>query len=97
MARHARVALCVVAVQLLGTGCTFLPGGSSESSLSPGESARWVGRWTDRLTNSMSLERSIVFQPRPYPDGDWSLPPGTEDAWIESSDGVKLATGTVPT
>jgi fermentation-respiration switch protein FrsA (DUF1100 family) len=38
----------------------------------------------------MSLERSIVFQPRPYPDGDWTSPPDAEEAWIDSSDGVKL-------
>jgi uncharacterized protein len=37
------------------------------------------------------LEDSIVFQPRKYPEGNWK-PEGLafEDAWFESSDGVRL-------
>jgi fermentation-respiration switch protein FrsA (DUF1100 family) len=37
-----------------------------------------------------SLERSVVFQPLPYPAGDWSPDPGVEDVWVESADGVRL-------
>lgn len=37
-----------------------------------------------------AIENSIVFQPRPYPDGDWTPAPHIEDVWIESSDGVRL-------
>jgi fermentation-respiration switch protein FrsA (DUF1100 family) len=39
-----------------------------------------------------SIEDAIVFQPRPYPEGDWTSTAGTpvEDAWFESSDGVRL-------
>jgi uncharacterized protein len=37
-----------------------------------------------------AIENSIVFQPRPYPEGDWAADPRVEDAWIDSSDGVRL-------
>src|SRR5262245_40608042 len=36
------------------------------------------------------IENAIVFQPRAYPDGDWSPDPRIEDAWIDSTDGVRL-------
>lgn len=36
------------------------------------------------------LENSIVFQPRAFPQGDWSPRPGVEDVWIDSPDGVRL-------
>lgn len=36
------------------------------------------------------LEDAIVFQPRAYPEGDWTLPPSAEDAWFESGDGLRL-------
>ena len=37
------------------------------------------------------VERSLVFHPAPYPDGDWG-PSGVyyEDAWFEAEDGTKL-------
>lgn len=35
------------------------------------------------------LEDAIVFQPRTYPDGDWSVG-SVEDAWFESADGTRL-------
>ena len=37
-----------------------------------------------------SLEESIVFQPRAYPEGDWSPSGLFADAWFESSDGTRL-------
>src|SRR5262249_34939233 len=36
------------------------------------------------------LEDSIVFQPRVYPDGDWTPERGLEDAWFQSADGTRL-------
>jgi fermentation-respiration switch protein FrsA (DUF1100 family) len=35
------------------------------------------------------LEDRVVFQPRPYPGGDWAPEPGAEDAWFDS-DGLRL-------
>ncbi len=39
----------------------------------------------------LPLERSVVFQPAPYPAGDWR-PDGLrcEDAWFEADDGTQL-------
>src|SRR3954452_5327371 len=38
-----------------------------------------------------ALERSLVFPPRPYPDGNWSPADLVhEDAWFEADDGTKL-------
>lgn len=49
-----------------------------------------VAPWT-------GLERSVVFQPRPYPEGDWVPPePSIEDAWFESADGTRLHGWYVP-
>ncbi len=43
------------------------------------------------------LERSLVFQPVPYPDGDWQpIDLDYENAWFESSDGTKLHGWFVP-
>ena len=36
------------------------------------------------------LEDPIVFQPRAYPDGNWSVGRGVEDAWFDSADGTRL-------
>ena len=36
------------------------------------------------------IEHAIVFQPRQFPDGDWTPEPRTEDVWIDSTDGVRL-------
>ncbi|MDY3558824.1 alpha/beta hydrolase [Gemmata sp. JC673] len=36
------------------------------------------------------IENAIVFQPKPFPKGDWNPAPRTEDVWIDSSDGVRL-------
>jgi fermentation-respiration switch protein FrsA (DUF1100 family) len=36
------------------------------------------------------VENALVYFPSRYPDGDWSLEPGMEDAWFESADGTKL-------
>lgn len=36
------------------------------------------------------IENAIAFQPKPFPKGDWSPAPRTEDVWIDSSDGVRL-------
>jgi len=43
------------------------------------------------------LENSLVFQPEPYPTGNW-YPDGLvfEDAWFESTDGAKLHGWFVP-
>lgn len=40
--------------------------------------------------SAATIENSIVFQPRPYPDGDWTLARRVENAWIGSTDGVHL-------
>jgi fermentation-respiration switch protein FrsA (DUF1100 family) len=37
-----------------------------------------------------TLEDTIVFQPRAYPEGDWSPSGLFEDAWFESADGTRL-------
>jgi uncharacterized protein len=37
-----------------------------------------------------AFETSLVYFPSRYPDGDWELPSGVEDAWFESPDGTKL-------
>jgi fermentation-respiration switch protein FrsA (DUF1100 family) len=51
-----------------------------------------TGCATTRLPSPLGpLERSLVFQPAPYPAGDWSptiIDP--EDAWFESADETKL-------
>ncbi len=37
------------------------------------------------------LERSVLFQPAPFPNGNWDPAGlGQEDAWFESDDGVRL-------
>ncbi|MCA9162747.1 MAG: alpha/beta hydrolase [Planctomycetales bacterium] len=38
------------------------------------------------------VERSVVFQPVAYPDGDWQVPSHVpiEDAWFEADDGTQL-------
>ena len=37
------------------------------------------------------LERRIIFQPAPYPTGEWHPPElAFEDAWIETDDGTEL-------
>lgn len=38
------------------------------------------------------VERSLVFQPVAYPDGDWQVPASIpiEDAWFEADDGTQL-------
>jgi fermentation-respiration switch protein FrsA (DUF1100 family) len=36
------------------------------------------------------FENALVYFPSRYPDGDWSLDPGVEDAWFESADGTRL-------
>lgn len=36
------------------------------------------------------FENSLVYFPSRYPDGDWSLQPGMEDAWFEAADGTRL-------
>lgn len=44
-------------------------------------------------TPSMSqraLEDAIVYQPRPYPEGNWQTNSALEDAWFESEDGSRL-------
>lgn len=61
-----------------------------QRSMSDGASGNWIGRWTQRLCSPVSLEESLVFQPRHFPDGDWTLDPGIEEAAFESADGTKL-------
>ncbi|WP_439625816.1 alpha/beta hydrolase [Gemmata sp.] len=36
------------------------------------------------------VENAIVFQPAEYPRGDWTPDPRVEDAWIDSTGGVRL-------
>jgi fermentation-respiration switch protein FrsA (DUF1100 family) len=36
------------------------------------------------------IENSIVFQPRPFPQGDWTPDPRIADVWIDAPDGVRL-------
>ena len=36
------------------------------------------------------FENSLLFHPSRYPQGDWALSPGIEDAWFTSADGAKL-------
>src|SRR5438132_101689 len=40
--------------------------------------------------SAAAVENSIVFQPRSYPEGDWTPEPRIEDVWIDSTDGVRL-------
>jgi fermentation-respiration switch protein FrsA (DUF1100 family) len=58
--------------------------------MSDGASGNWIPRWCRRISSPGGFEDSLVFQPRPFPDGDWNPPPGAEDAWFESADGTKL-------
>jgi fermentation-respiration switch protein FrsA (DUF1100 family) len=37
-----------------------------------------------------AIENRIVFQPRAYPQGDWTADSRVEDVWIDSADGVRL-------
>jgi fermentation-respiration switch protein FrsA (DUF1100 family) len=39
---------------------------------------------------AMLWEEAFIFFPMPYPAGDWTLPPGAEDAWFKAEDGTKL-------
>jgi uncharacterized protein len=50
-----------------------------------------------RMSPLLPVERAIVFQPVPYPEGDWS-PRGLsfEDAWFQADDGVELHGWYVP-
>ena len=61
-----------------------------QRSMSDGASGNWLGRWGGRLASPASFEESLVYQPRHFPDGDWTIPQGAEDAWFESSTGGKL-------
>jgi fermentation-respiration switch protein FrsA (DUF1100 family) len=38
----------------------------------------------------MLWEEAFIFFPMVYPEGDWRLPPGAEDAYFRAEDGVKL-------
>jgi hypothetical protein len=39
----------------------------------------------------MSFEESLIFHPRPYPEGEWQpANVSFEDAWIQAPDGVRL-------
>ena len=40
--------------------------------------------------STRGLEESIIYQPQPFPLGDWSTSGLFEDAWFESQDGVRL-------
>jgi fermentation-respiration switch protein FrsA (DUF1100 family) len=44
-----------------------------------------------QLSPLLPLERAMVFQPAPYPSGDWT-PSGLafEDAWFQAEDGTQL-------
>lgn len=45
----------------------------------------------------LPVERAIVFQPAPYPEGDWSPSELTfEDAWFRAADGTELHGWYVP-
>ena len=72
------------------TAIALACGCAQQRSMSHGASGNWVGRWVERLASPLTFEDSLVFQPRHFPDGDWTLEPGTEDAWFESSDHKKL-------
>lgn len=37
-----------------------------------------------------SLVDAFLFQPSPYPEGDWTIDPGVEDVWFRAPDGVRL-------
>ncbi len=70
--------------------CCVMSGCAPQQSMSQGASGNWIGRWVGRLASPASFESSLVFQPRRFPDGDWTLEPGTEDARFESLDGTQL-------
>lgn len=38
----------------------------------------------------MLWEEAFIFFPSPYPEGDWNLPVGAEDAYFVAEDGTKL-------
>lgn len=38
----------------------------------------------------MLWEEAFIFFPAPYPEGDWTLPPGAEDAYFTAADGTRL-------
>lgn len=84
MGRRLRYSAAGLAIVALAAGC------ASQPSMSPGASGSWVGHWAGRLVSPLTFEESLVFQPRQAPDGDWTLEPGTEDAWFQSPTGGKL-------
>lgn len=79
-----RAPLLVAVLACLAGGCT------SQQSMTAGASGNWIGRFAERITSPMTLEESLVFQPRNYPDGDWAHGPEIEDARFESANGTKL-------
>lgn len=80
----------VRAAMLLAFLGSFAGGCAPQRSMSHGSSGNWVGRFAQRIVSTMTLEDSLVYQPRRFPDGDWSLDPGIEEASFESSDGTRL-------
>jgi fermentation-respiration switch protein FrsA (DUF1100 family) len=87
---------------VLAGGCrTPLPGSppppGSPSSPSPAVSPSEPSPATSSLNPLGSLERSLIFIPSRYPQGNWQ-PPGLkfEDAWFTAADGTKLHGWYVP-
>src|SRR4051794_25352543 len=37
-----------------------------------------------------TVDEAVIFQPRPYPDGPWTPPPGVEEARFQTPDGARL-------
>ncbi|MCS7236675.1 MAG: alpha/beta hydrolase [Thermoguttaceae bacterium] len=46
--------------------------------------------WATLLALAMLWEEAFIFFPSPYPEGDWTLPPGTENAEFTAADGTRL-------
>jgi len=74
-----RRGMLLFAATILCTGCA-----------TTGEGSTWLGRWGGRLASPMTIEESLVFQPRSEPDGTWTPPPNAEDVWFESTPGIRL-------
>jgi fermentation-respiration switch protein FrsA (DUF1100 family) len=91
---HFGLALAIGTVAWLAAGCQGLKLASPPSPSAAGQTPPSARPPADPLAR---LERSLVFFPSKYPQGDWQ-PRGLifEDAWFRSADGTKLHGWYVP-
>ncbi|MCE5269647.1 MAG: alpha/beta hydrolase [Planctomycetaceae bacterium] len=87
------IAAVVVALLLLSTACR-VPAVSSSSLAAAGSESSLASSSSDSLA---SVERSLIFAPSRYPEGDWKPRDlKFEDAWFNATDGTRLHGWYVP-